>query len=186
MVEKEDIDNRKKKAAIRKERYNQKQKSFRKILIGLSTVIVSVVIIVSGIMLLLGNTENPKVDTQFETPIESADEILIPLADLSESAQFYSYNSDGVYIDYFAVKGADGEVHVALDACDLCYSAKKGYEQIDDIMRCINCGRQFPIVNIGTENTAGGCWPSYIPIIIDDEQVTIKVSDLEAKRFMCQ
>ena len=75
---------------------------------------------------------------------------------------------------------------MALDACDLCYSAKKGYDHIDDIMRCINCGRQFPISNIGIENTAGGCWPSFIPIDIDDEQVKIKVSDLEAKRFMCE
>ncbi len=173
-------------AADRKERHKQKQASLRKIMIGMFVIIVASVIVVAGILPQMNGSENATSNSKFETPIQSNDFILIPLAELSETAEFYSYNSDGVEINYFAVMGNDDQVHVALDSCDLCYSAKKGYEQIDDVMRCNNCGRQFPITSIGTENTAGGCWPSYIPINVDDEQVKIKVSDLEIKRFMCE
>ena len=82
------------------------------------------------------------------------------------------------------MKGSDGNIHVALDACDVCYGAKKGYRQVDDVMHCINCGRTFPINQIGTSNTAGGCWPSFIPTTNDGDDIVIDISDLEEKAYM--
>jgi len=51
-------------------------------------------------------------------------------------------------------------------------------------MHCINCGKEFSINSIGTDNTAGGCWPSYLPIKIENENIIINKSDLEDKQYM--
>ena len=51
-------------------------------------------------------------------------------------------------------------------------------------MQCINCGLEFSISGLGTENTGGGCWPSFIDKTTVDDQLVIKISDLEAKSFM--
>jgi len=55
------------------------------------------------------------------------------------------------------VKDKFGTVHVAFDACDVCYEAKKGYKQNGDVMLCLNCGKTFSITSIGIDNTVGGC-----------------------------
>jgi hypothetical protein len=51
-------------------------------------------------------------------------------------------------------------------------------------MECRNCGLTFPIEDIGDKNTGGGCWPSFIPITINEDSVIIEKSDLEIKRYM--
>jgi uncharacterized membrane protein len=117
-------------------------------------------------------------------PNQNQNEIKIPISDISTTVSFYYYDSDSKTIQYFAVKDSQGNMHVAFDACDVCYEAKKGYKQTNDVMTCLNCGKEFPITSIGAENTAGGCWPSYLPMIIDNESVVIKISDLKAKSFM--
>ena len=110
--------------------------------------------------------------------------IRIPLSDIGTCARFFSYDSNEVDIKFFAVLGSDGDVHIAFDACDVCYVEKKGYTQVDDVMQCNNCGNEFPINVIGTENPGDGCWPSYLPMRIDGDDVIIKISDLEEKRDM--
>lgn len=117
-------------------------------------------------------------------PNQSETDIFIPLSNLSTTASFYSYESEGVTIRFFAVLDASGNVHAAFDACDVCYEAKKGYRQNGNVMRCINCGQEFSINSIGVDNTAGGCWPSFLPIVIDDGNVVVKIADLEEKRYM--
>jgi len=106
------------------------------------------------------------------------------LSEISDNAEFYNYNADGVIIRYFAVKGSDGDVHVAFNACDICYDRKKGYRQVGEVMQCINCGNEYIIAGLGTENIQGGCWPSYLPVNIDEDNVVIAISDLENKRYM--
>jgi hypothetical protein len=49
---------------------------------------------------------------------------------------------------------------------------------------CINCGNKYPTDGIGTENKQGGCWPSYVPMKVEDGKVIIKASDLKAKAYM--
>jgi len=119
-----------------------------------------------------------------DDPDVAGNEVLIPLSEITSDAKFYSYESGGVDIRYFAVRGSDGEIHVAFDACDVCYDAKLGYQQNGGNMRCTNCGKEFGIVSIGTDNVAGGCWPSYLPIRMDGENVKIYISDLVANRYM--
>lgn len=108
----------------------------------------------------------------------------IPTSDVSDDARFYNIDADGVEVRFFAVRGSDGKVRVAMDACDVCYDQKKGYRQEGNDMVCNNCGNRYGTDGIGTKNLKGGCWPSYVPINIQDDNVLIKASDLKAKRYM--
>ena len=112
--------------------------------------------------------------------------VKIPISEIGTSAKWYTYDSNGVTTKYFAVKGNDGKIHVAIDACDVCYSSKLGYDQTNDVMTCNNCGQTFPIDSIGTENLSGGCWPSYLPYEIDGGNVIINTLELDKKQYMFQ
>ncbi|DAC72952.1 MAG TPA: DUF2318 domain-containing protein [Thermoplasmata archaeon] len=153
-------------------------------------VLISVVALVAMIYLAgcTGTTQNKNNSTTDtnpgSTPQQNATEVRIPLAEIGTTAKFYSYDASGVTVRYFAVKDKQGTVHVAFDACDVCYEAKKGYKQNGEVMQCLNCGKTFAVTSIGTENTAGGCWPSYLPMQIDGNNIIIKNTDLEAKSYM--
>jgi len=81
------------------------------------------------------------------------------------------------------VKDKQGNVHIAFDACDVCYEAKKGYKQDGDVMQCINCGKTFSITSIGTDNTAVVAGRVFTDEY-DGNDVVIKITDLEAKSYM--
>ena len=107
------------------------------------------------------------------------DVVEIPLSEITEQAQFYNYNG----IKYFVVKASNGDIKTAFDACDVCYSSKKGYRQEGDYMVCNNCGNKYPISGLGTKNLqGGGCWPGYLPSKIKGENLIIKESDLNKGR----
>lgn len=109
------------------------------------------------------------------------DFVSIPLLDITENVKWYEYDFNSSKIKFFAVKANDGTIKTALDACDVCYYAKKGYRQEGDYMVCNNCGNRYPISGLGTENkTPGGCWPGYLPNIIEADNILIKKSDLES------
>ncbi len=127
------------------------------------------------------NTQNPSPATPAD---QLGDDLVIQLSSLDEEAEFYSYSADGVSIHFFAVIGSDGNVHIAIDACDVCYPDRKGYYQDNLVMVCRNCRNTFIIDGIGTENLQGGCWPSYLPMRIENDQVLIKKADIEAKKYM--
>ncbi len=109
----------------------------------------------------------------------------IPLSDLSNKVQFYTYDDNGVKINYFAVLGSDEKPRTAFDACDVC-GGYKGYEQQGRDIACRNCGRVFSIDGLGTKNKGFGCWPSYLPHKVEGNNILIKASDLKAgrKRFI--
>lgn len=136
-------------------------------------------------IIILGGNNNPNSpNNQILTPQQDGDELVLSIPSLSNEAKFYIYNSDSVNIYFFAVIGSDDEVHVAFDTCDVCYSAKKGYQQDNIVMTCNNCGNQFLIDGIGTENLQGGCWPSYLPVTVANGEVHIKISDVVLKKYM--
>jgi len=108
----------------------------------------------------------------------------IPVSEVSTSAKWYTYDSDGLKVRYFLVKGTDGKIHLGTDACDVCYKNKKGYKQDGNVLTCINCEKTFAINNLGVENLSGGCWPSYIPMKIENNNVIIQKTDLDAKQYL--
>ena len=127
------------------------------------------------------NSYSPSEGLQYQ---EGADQIKIPAANITDEVSFYHIDSDGVDIRFFAVRGSDDHEHVAFDACDSCHPEKKGYRQAGNNMKCNNCQREFAINAIGTENTEGGCWPSYLPMEQDGGYIVIEKADLEEKRYM--
>jgi len=105
--------------------------------------------------------------------------VKIPLSNITNTISFYTYESNGTAIKFFAVKGTDGNVHVAFDTCDVC--GPKGYKQSGNDLVCNNCGKHFDINTIGTANVSGGCSPSHLPMSISGNSVVIKTSDLVTK-----
>ena len=106
------------------------------------------------------------------------DELIIPLADVSGSAKFFSYDSGGTNVKFFVVRGSDGNVHTAFDACDVCFQEKKGYYQDGNDMVCRNCGQRFTTNQIGTANQGSSCWPGYVDRTVDSDNVILKLENL--------
>jgi len=180
MYEKRDVSHKGKRSEIRKVELARRRRT-RRISIAASFLVIGVV----GIALYFssqGSTPGPSPVQAPPPQIENA--VKISTSQLSTSAQFYTYNSGGTLVRYFGAVGSDGNVHVATDACDVCYSEKKGYRQVGDVMKCNNCGKEFAINSVGTENLSGGCWPSYLPVTISGEDAVVQLSDLKAKSYM--
>lgn len=108
-----------------------------------------------------------------------AGKVSIPLATLKDGqAHFFSYADKEGKIPFFVIKGKDGAIRAAFDACDVCYKEKKGYEQKGEQMICKNCNMGFPVAKIGT--VSGGCNPSPIKTTLNGTALEIAVDDLEA------
>ena len=107
-------------------------------------------------------------------------DIRISLSDLGGTAKFFDYKlSDNKPIRFFVIKSSDGVYRAALDACDTCYHAKKGYHQEGDDMICNNCGLHFHSAQINEVH--GGCNPVGLPRTIEGNQLVIKASELESR-----
>lgn len=106
-------------------------------------------------------------------------EIAIPIADLgSGQAKFFNYvASDKTAMRFFVIKSSDGVYRAALDACDVCYRHKKGYQHSGDDMVCRKCGQRFPskLVN----EVTGGCNPVALARAVAGGNLLIKAADLE-------
>ena len=111
-------------------------------------------------------------------PVNGA--VTIPVAKVNDGkTHYYKLADGGKEINFFIVKGSDGQLHTAFDACDVCYREKKGYEQQGDKMNCNNCNQKFAINKIGAAS-GGGCNPSHLAAKVDASNVTISVTDLKA------
>jgi len=140
--------------------------------------IILFLIIVSALFLASCTTAN----TTTGNTVANEGFVKIPLADISEEMQMYSYNVNGVDVNYFAVKGSDGEIRTAFDACDVC-GGHKGYRQEGDQVVCNNCSNRFDIDDIGSKNAPGGCWPSYLGYEIDGDNVLISIKEISDGRY---
>ncbi|MCK5698758.1 MAG: DUF2318 domain-containing protein [Candidatus Aenigmarchaeota archaeon] len=111
-----------------------------------------------------------------------SDSIKIPLAGITFDINKFEYDADGTEVKYFIMKGADGQIHTAFDACDVC-GGKLGYTQRGNDVVCKSCGRVFRIDDLGTKNIGGGCWPGYLAHTIDGDNIIIKISELNDGAF---
>lgn len=180
VYERRDASQKGKRSEIRKIELARRRRT-RRISIAASLLMIAVV----GIAVHYSSQGGTPGPSPVQTPPPQVDTtVAIPVSQLSASALFYNYNSGGTLVRYFGAVGSDGNVHVATDACDVCFSEKKGYRQVGDAMKCNNCGKEFAINSVGTENISGGCWPSYLPVTISGEDAVVQLSDLNAKRYM--
>ena len=107
----------------------------------------------------------------------AADDVVkIPMKDVSAEAKFFKETVNGVTVKFFVVKAPDGSVRSALDACDVCFPAKKGYKQTGEFMTCVNCGQKFHVSRVGM--TKGGCNPHPVQNTVEGDQVIIKKAEL--------
>ena len=148
--------------------------------------LIAVLVVVVGVgafLITRSSGDNPAATavapTTGSTPVESRD-IRISLSELSGTAKFFDYKlSDNKPVRFFVIKSSDGVYRAALDACDTCYHAKKGYHQEGDDMICNNCGLHFHSSQINEVH--GGCNPVGLPRTIEGDQIVIKAKELESR-----
>lgn len=94
-------------------------------------------------------------------------------------ARFFRYRTaSGREVRFFVLKSSDGVIRAALDTCEVCYRARKGYRQEGDAMICNNCGKVFPSAAINVSQ--GGCNPVPLERAVDGEHVRLAAAALEA------
>jgi len=135
-------------------------------------------ILLLGTLLIAGLLAGCNSDTHKQlTP--QGNVVQIPLAELQPmQASFYKVSLNNGEVHFFAVKGADGRISTALDACDVCYKERKGYQQQGDVMLCRNCSLTFPIDRIGP-SSVGGCNPHFLPSQVEGDRLVIAVEQLQ-------
>lgn len=85
-------------------------------------------------------------------------DMVIPKADITETAKFYEYDELETYMEVLAVKASDGTIRTAFNTCQVCYASGRGYYvQEDDVLICQNCGNRFRMDDV--EVARGGCNP---------------------------
>ena len=110
--------------------------------------------------------------------------IEINKADISATAKFYPYESNGIKMEVLALKAKDGTIRTALNTCQVCYASGKGYYvQEGDELVCQNCGNRFASNMVG--KTKGGCNP--VPIsdtskVDDGTKITIDKNFLDKNK----
>ena len=118
---------------------------------------------------------NGLVQNTKETILSEEGDLIIPIEEVSEEANFYSLQIDGTKLEVLAVKAPDGTIRTAFNTCQICFSSGRGYYvQEGDTLVCQNCGNRFKTSDV--EIARGGCNP--IPIseadkVVDENNITI-------------
>ena len=135
--------------------------------------LVAVAVIAAVVMMNRGGAE---VATATTAAAPGGD-VTLPLAEVGDGqAHFYSYDAGGTTVKYFVLADKNGEVRAALDACEVCFAQKKGYQQEGDSMVCNNCGQTFPSDQINV--VTGGCNPIPLDMTTSGGELTITTDSL--------
>jgi uncharacterized membrane protein len=110
------------------------------------------------------------------------EQLQIPLAKVSDGkAHHYQVKADdGTLVTFFVLKSSDGVVRAAIDACDVCYKAGKGYYQEGNFMVCENCGQKFASSRIN--EVKGGCNPAPLNRVVKGDKLVIEMKDINANK----
>lgn len=113
------------------------------------------------------NAASSKVEEKTKVETTSNTDLIILKSEVSETAKFYPYKADNVYMEVIAVKAKDGTIRTALNTCQVCYASGKGYyKQKGDALVCQNCGNVFNIDQV--EKMKNGCNP--VPATNEDKK----------------
>lgn len=165
-----------------------KKKKNNPIIIG----IIGTLILVAGYFLLpvLNNDISKelyeKIDnlplTRYTTVEDENGLIKFPVSSFGDEVQYYQYHFDDKVVKFFLLKSNDGTIRAAFDACDVCYRAQRGYDQVGDYMKCNNCGMTFPEDKINV--VLGGCNPSPLDREVVGDNLVISVESIKlGKKF---
>ncbi|MBA3011379.1 MAG: DUF2318 domain-containing protein [Proteobacteria bacterium] len=136
-------------------------------------------------LILAGSTAHAWFGGKFTPLTPENNQVSIPLEKISDGqAHYFTVKSEkGVMVEFFVVKSQDGVVRAAVDACDVCYRAGKGYVQEGDVMVCTNCGMRFATDRIN--EVKGGCNPAPLTRVIDGGNLVISMADINANAWLC-
>lgn len=116
--------------------------------------------------------------------IKPADgQLRIPVSAINDGkAHHYQVKAaDGTLVTFFVLKSRDGVIRAAIDACDVCYKAGKGYYQDEDFMVCVNCGQRFASNRINI--VKGGCNPAPLDRMVQGDNLLIDMKDINANKW---
>ena len=143
-----------------------------------------VLVLVTGFRMFSGGSDD-RTDARFVSEssfkeVARSEFINIPVAEVDDGkAKFYSYKAEsGRDVKFFVMKSSDGVYRAALDTCDVCYRAKKGYVQVGDQMVCRKCGQSFPSALVN--EVSGGCNPVPLERTVADGKLVIAARTLES------
>ncbi len=112
--------------------------------------------------------------------VKAMGDVRVPVATLAGGeARFFDYQpaGGGQPVRLFALRDNDGTYRAALDACVVCYHAKKGYAQQDGKLVCRKCGNVYAPAAI--DDASGACHPIGLPRQVEGEHLVIKGLDVE-------
>lgn len=165
-----------------------KSKNIVYVVIGIAAALV-----IAAILLFTGQkgneaaqTGNDPIKTAAGSPTVAAlaEDIVIQISDITETAAFIPYKAGNTDMEVIAVKAPDGSIRTALNTCQVCYDSGRGYyKQEGDALVCQNCGNRFKISQV--EKEKNGCNP--VPILSsdkteDDSTITIPGKFLTASK----
>ncbi|MDD5723924.1 MAG: DUF2318 domain-containing protein [Syntrophales bacterium] len=112
--------------------------------------------------------------------------LMLPISQFDDGkAHYFTVKADdGILVTFFALKSRDGVIRTAIDACDVCYRAGKGYSQEGDYMICGNCGMSFSSERINVAK--GGCNPAPLIRTIKDGNLVISMNDINTNSWYCK
>lgn len=103
--------------------------------------------------------------------------VRIPVKTINDGkAHYFTFQVEGKKINFFVLKSGDGIIRAAFDACDVCFTEKKGYSQAGDYMICTNCGQRFHSSKINV--LEGGCNPAPLRRTTNGGDLVIAVADI--------
>ncbi|WP_051617324.1 DUF2318 domain-containing protein [Desulfonatronovibrio hydrogenovorans] len=151
---------------------------------GLFFVLAIILITGAGLFYYTSTQEEQTLSVDLEEVSPVDDTFIFDLELFADNtAKHYVYDDgNGLKIRFFVVKSPDGVVRTAFDACDLCWTADKGYVQDGEFMICRNCGMRFHSSLINVEQ--GGCNPAPLTREVVGSELHIQRKDvLEGARY---
>ena len=110
----------------------------------------------------------------------------IPVAGINDgkSHHFNVKADNGMTVEFFVLKSADGVLRAAIDSCDVCFRSGLGYYQEGDKMICKNCGQKFASNKINV--IKGGCNPAPLDRKVVGDTLVINMQDINANTWYMQ
>lgn len=117
--------------------------------------------------------------------VDDRGQVRIDLAGLEpDQVRFYRYlNYGNQEVRFFVGRDASGTVQVAVDANELCYKQKRGYQyQGDGWLVCRKCDKAFRLAEVN--DGGGGCKPVPLAHRLDGETLVLEEGQiLEGWRY---
>jgi uncharacterized membrane protein len=112
--------------------------------------------------------------------------VALPIARINDgSAHYFRVKADnGITVSFFTLKSKDGTIRAAVDACDVCFKAGKGYFQQGDFMVCENCGQRFASARIN--EVKGGCNPAPLSRSVENGRLFISMKEINSNSWYSQ